>query len=103
MTGTCPATRGTRNSFPMGWWSFSTIRSSGETRLGRTCIGTVIARKISVPKMRGATTADAGEILAGRVIELMKATGLPNGLMALGFDESHIEAPSPRPPSRSIA
>ena len=37
--------------------------------------------------MRGAATGDAGEVLAGRVIELMRATGMPNGLTALGFDE----------------
>ena len=28
----------------------------------------------------------------GRVIELMRATGMPNGLSALGFDESHVDA-----------
>jgi len=41
---------------------------------------------------RGATNADAGEALAGRVIELMRATAMPNGLAALGFDDSHLEA-----------
>jgi hydroxyacid-oxoacid transhydrogenase len=42
--------------------------------------------------MRGATPGDAGEILAARVIELMKATAMPNGLSALGFDASHLDA-----------
>jgi hydroxyacid-oxoacid transhydrogenase len=40
---------------------------------------------------RGATHADAGEVLAGRVIEMMRATGIPNGLSALGFDDSQID------------
>ncbi len=40
----------------------------------------------------GATAEDAGEVLAGRVIELMRATAMPNGLAALGFDERHVDA-----------
>jgi alcohol dehydrogenase class IV len=40
----------------------------------------------------GATHADAGEVLAGRIIELMRATRMPNGLSALGFDEAHVDA-----------
>ncbi|MDQ2917876.1 MAG: alcohol dehydrogenase, partial [Pseudomonadota bacterium] len=38
------------------------------------------------------THADAGEVLAGRIIELMRATGMPNGLTALGFEEAQIDA-----------
>ena len=34
---------------------------------------------------------DGGDILAGEIIELMKATGMPNGLAAVGFGESDIE------------
>jgi hydroxyacid-oxoacid transhydrogenase len=34
---------------------------------------------------------DAGEILATELIKLMKATGMPNGLEAVGFVESDIE------------
>ena len=41
---------------------------------------------------RGAANSDAGEALATRVIELMRATAMPNGLSALGFDTSHLEA-----------
>ena len=41
---------------------------------------------------RDATPADAGEALAGRVIGMMKATGMPNGLSALGFGEGQIDA-----------
>jgi hydroxyacid-oxoacid transhydrogenase len=40
----------------------------------------------------GADARDAGEILAARVIELMQATAMPNGLGALGFDASHLDA-----------
>ncbi len=42
--------------------------------------------------VRGAGPDFAGEALATRVIELMRATGMPNGLAALGFDESHVDA-----------
>lgn len=41
---------------------------------------------------QGATPADAGEVLANRLVELMKAAHMPNGLTALGFDDSHIGA-----------
>ncbi|MEP7184024.1 MAG: hydroxyacid-oxoacid transhydrogenase [Betaproteobacteria bacterium] len=41
---------------------------------------------------QGAANADAGEVLAGRVIELMRATAMPNGLAALGFDATHLDA-----------
>lgn len=41
---------------------------------------------------KGATPDDAGEVLANRMIELMKATHMPNGLNGVGFDQSHIEA-----------
>ena len=42
--------------------------------------------------VRDARPEDAGEPLAGRVIALMRSTGMPNGLSALGFDDSHIDA-----------
>jgi len=41
---------------------------------------------------RGATPDDAGEALAGRIVELMRATGMPNGLTALGFGEDDVDA-----------
>jgi alcohol dehydrogenase class IV len=41
---------------------------------------------------RGAAASDSGEVLAQRVIELMRATKMPNGLEALGFDESQVDA-----------
>jgi len=42
--------------------------------------------------MRGTTDHDAGEVFAGRVIGVMKATEMPNGLTALGFGEDQIDA-----------
>ncbi|MFW9864397.1 MAG: hydroxyacid-oxoacid transhydrogenase [Candidatus Thorarchaeota archaeon] len=39
----------------------------------------------------GADTNDAGDILVGRIIELMKSTGMPNGLAAVGFEESDLD------------
>src|SRR6266567_3225767 len=41
---------------------------------------------------RGATPEDAGEALAGRVIEMMRATGMPNGLSELGFTLADVDA-----------
>jgi len=35
---------------------------------------------------------DAGEILATRLIELMRATKLPDGLSGVGYDASDLEA-----------
>lgn len=40
----------------------------------------------------GATTDDAGEILAGRVIHFMKLLDMPNGLAAVGYTEADIPA-----------
>ena len=34
---------------------------------------------------RDATPEDAGEVVAGRIVALMRATGIPNGLEAIGF------------------
>jgi len=39
----------------------------------------------------GADPKDAGAILAEKIIELMKATGIPNGLTAVGFGKSDVE------------
>ena len=35
--------------------------------------------------VRGATPADAGEVLASAIIALMRRTGMPNGLAAVGY------------------
>jgi len=41
---------------------------------------------------KGATQDDAGEVLSKRLIELMKATHMPNGLKAIGFDEQYVSS-----------
>jgi alcohol dehydrogenase class IV len=41
---------------------------------------------------KGATQDDAGEVLSKRLIELMKATHMPNGLNAIGFEDQHVSA-----------
>ncbi len=38
----------------------------------------------------GATPADAGEVLATRLVRLMRDTGMPNGLRGIGFDETSV-------------
>ncbi len=42
--------------------------------------------------VRGAGEADAGEVLAGRIIELMRACSIPNGLRGVGYDEGDLAA-----------
>lgn len=39
---------------------------------------------------RGAAPEDGGRLLADRLIEMMRATGVPNGLSALGYGEADI-------------
>jgi len=39
----------------------------------------------------GATAVEAGEILADAVIDLMKKTGMPNGLSAVGYSEKDVD------------
>ena len=40
----------------------------------------------------GATPDDAGEVLATRLVALMRDTGMPNGLSGIGFDASSVRA-----------
>lgn len=42
--------------------------------------------------VRGATPADAGEVLAGKLIHLMRAVGIPNGLSGVGYTEADVSA-----------
>lgn len=42
-------------------------------------------------KIEGADRNEAGEILANGVIELMKSTGMPNGLSAVGYMEEDVD------------
>ncbi|MCA9876143.1 MAG: iron-containing alcohol dehydrogenase [Thermomicrobiales bacterium] len=41
---------------------------------------------------RGAADEDAGEILAGAIIDIMRQVGMPNGLAAVGFGPDDVEA-----------
>ena len=41
--------------------------------------------------VQNADPVDAGEILAGAMIDLMRKTGMPNGLGAVGFEEDDID------------
>ena len=41
---------------------------------------------------RGAEEADAGEILAGAIIAIMRRVGMPNGLSAVGFGPDDVDA-----------
>jgi len=40
--------------------------------------------------VRNAAPEHGGELLAGRLIDMMRQTGLPNGTGALGFTEADI-------------
>lgn len=41
---------------------------------------------------RGAGEEDAGEVLGGRIVDLMKETGMPNGLSGVGYGEADLAA-----------
>jgi len=50
---------------------------------GWTCVGA---------ETRGATSADAGEVLAKHLISMMQATRFPGGLQYVGYDERDLDA-----------
>ncbi|MCY4150021.1 MAG: iron-containing alcohol dehydrogenase [Gammaproteobacteria bacterium] len=57
--------------------------------------GAAPQRHIEAAGFLGATHLDAadeeaGEVVSGRIIELMKATGMPNGIQELGFSQESI-------------
>jgi alcohol dehydrogenase class IV len=41
---------------------------------------------------RGAAPEDAGEVVAGRIMDLMKATGMPNGIAGVGYATEDVPA-----------
>ncbi len=41
---------------------------------------------------KGAAAEDAGEVLAGRIIEMMRATDMPNGIGGVGYGSADIPA-----------
>jgi hydroxyacid-oxoacid transhydrogenase len=54
------------------------------------------ARHLAAAKMlganvSGASDAEAGEVLAQAIIEMMLLTGMPNGLAAVGFTAADID------------
>jgi len=50
------------------------------------------AAKVLGADCSGAKDADAGAILADRIVALMRQLGAPNGLSALGYGHQHISA-----------
>jgi hydroxyacid-oxoacid transhydrogenase len=41
--------------------------------------------------IRGAAPEDAGQILSDAIVKIMKLTGMPNGLGAIGYSEKHAD------------
>lgn len=41
--------------------------------------------------VRGAAPDDAGKVLAGAILDLMRTLGLPNGLQAIGYTEADVD------------
>ena len=64
-------------------WRYTAASCPQRHLHGATCLGA---------KAADAGPDDAGEALAGRVIELMRAAGMPNGLAALGFGAADLDA-----------
>jgi hydroxyacid-oxoacid transhydrogenase len=42
--------------------------------------------------IRETRAEDAGELIAGRILELMRATGMPNGLTGVGYESDQIDS-----------
>jgi alcohol dehydrogenase class IV len=64
-------------------WRFTAPCSPQRHLHGAACLGA---------ETRDALPPDAGEALAGRVVEMMRATGMPNGLSDLGFTVADVDA-----------
>jgi hydroxyacid-oxoacid transhydrogenase len=41
---------------------------------------------------RGAAEADAGALLSGAIVDLMRATGVPNGVAGVGYGDGDVGA-----------
>jgi hydroxyacid-oxoacid transhydrogenase len=52
----------------------------------------LLAARLLGVDTRDAGPADAGELLAGAIVDLMRRTGMPNGLAAVGFSADDAEA-----------
>jgi alcohol dehydrogenase class IV len=64
-------------------WRYTAPCSPERHLRGAACLGA---------DTRGASPEDAGEALASRVIEMMRAAGMPNGLSELGFGDADADA-----------
>ena len=71
--------------------ALSACGSNGDSTTATAAAGTG-GETVMTASVDGAGGDDAGEVLAGRIIELMRATGMPNGLSALGLGSSHVTA-----------
>jgi hydroxyacid-oxoacid transhydrogenase len=49
------------------------------------------AARLMGATLEGTDAGQAGEILAAAVIDLMKKTGMPNGLAAVGYTEADVD------------
>lgn len=49
------------------------------------------AARLLGAETRGAATEDAGPILAGAITDIMRKTGMPNGLAAIGFSVADVD------------
>ena len=64
------------------------FRFTAEANPGRH----LAAARLMGAETRGAAPEDAGEILAGAVVEVMRRTGMPNGLAAVGIGPEDVGA-----------
>ena len=67
-------------------WRYTAVCCPQRHVHGAACLGA------EVRDVKSGDASEAGEALAGRVIEMMRAAGIPNGLSDLGFGESDIDA-----------
>jgi hydroxyacid-oxoacid transhydrogenase len=51
----------------------------------------LVAARLAGADTAGAGPGDAGDVLAGRIVSLMKDTGMPNGLSAVGFTAEDVD------------
>ena len=49
------------------------------------------AARLMGVETRGAAPAEAGELLAGAIVDLMQRTGMPNGLSAVGYGPQDVD------------
>ena len=67
-------------------WRYTAASCPDRHVHGAACLGG------ETREVKPGDAAEAGEALAGRVIELMRAVGIPNGLSDLGFGAKDVEA-----------